>query len=474
MTFTALRDRLKVRLKGRHFRLALATLILAPTLLMGVEALVRARLDPLSSEDAAVRVYARPLTFKRGETPDRLRVEAQLQRLGYRRTGGQEVGIGEYHFGSRGWVIGRRPFRGPTDPIPAGFAIVGLDYAGRISRLEDENGRAVSEAILEPELIGLIADGSAEDRLPVRLEDVPEDLIDALLTVEDQRFFQHDGLDFRRIGAAFMANLRAGRVVQGGSTLTQQLAKNLYLNPKRSIIRKVREAMMAVTLEMRYSKDEILQAYLNHVYLGQDGAVAIHGVGRAAQYFFGMDVTALGLPESALLVALIRAPSLYSPFRNPETAVSRRNLVLRLMEAAGLITEAEFDHASKAPLSLRKAPPPPRGARYFVDYVAKGLDVRPPGEAAHGAEAVVTTLDVDLQRAAEAAVENGLSRLERSFDWLREREAGEPLQAALVALDPRTGEILAMVGGGTTGSPSSIGRRMPEDNPEAPSSPSWL
>jgi penicillin-binding protein 1B len=316
--------------------------------------------------------------------------------------------------------------------------------------MEDEDGERLRQVALEPELIGRLGPDTRQDRLPVHLDEIPPDLVEAVLNVEDQRFFEHHGLDYRRIAAAFAANFKAGRVVQGGSTLTQQLAKNLFLTPKRSIVRKGREAMMAFALEARYTKDEILQAYLNHIYLGQDGAVGIHGVGRAAQHFFGKDVAALDLPESALLVALIRAPSLYSPFRNPDTAVSRRNLVLRLMRDAEVITDGEYEAAAAAPLSLRERSTPIRSARYFIDYVAQELEARgvEGGVASQGAAgALVTTLDADLQRAAEKVVRDGLTRLERSFDWLREGEDGQPLQAALVALDPKTGEILAMVGG---------------------------
>jgi len=448
----ALRDWLRVRPQGRHVRRAFLLLILAPTLLMGGEALIRARLQPLSTEGSATRVFARPPTFTRGDRPNRKAVQDHLQRLGYQQTRGQEVGIGEYYFSSRGWVIGQRPFRGSGELDPAGFAIVRLDYSGRISRMEDEEGRRLGQVTLEPELIGRITEGSREDRLPVQLEEIPELLVKAVLTVEDQRFLDHGGLDYRRIAAAFAANFRAGRVVQGGSTLTQQLAKNLFLSPRRSIVRKAREAMMALTLEGRYSKEEILQAYLNHIYLGQEGVVAIHGVGRAAQHFFGKDVATLTLAESALLVALIRAPSLYSPFRHPETALTRRNLVLRLMRGAGAITEDEYREASGVPLALRKKSRPIGSARYFVDYVANQLRAGEDTLAEERPRAVVTTLHADLQRAAEKAVNDGLARLERDFDWLREGENGEPLQAALVALDPLTGEILAMVGGRDYGS----------------------
>jgi len=242
--------------------------------------------------------------------------------------------------------------------------------------MEDEAGHRLPRAFLEPELIGRISDDVDDDRIPVGLADVPENLIAALLTVEDQRFFQHHGVDFRRIAAAAAANLKVGRVVQGGSTLTQQLAKNLYLSPRRSLDRKLREAAMALTLEWRHSKEEILEAYLNEVYLGQEGAVEIRGVGRAAEYFFGKDVSTLDLAESALLVALIRAPSLYSPFRNPEIALDRRNLVLALMKEEGRISDERLREASEAPLELRMRTEPIRSARYFLDFVGKGSGER--------------------------------------------------------------------------------------------------
>ncbi len=173
----ALRDRLRVRPEGRHIRRALVLFILASTLLLGGEALVRARLHPLSSADAVTRVYARPLTLSRGDRPDRGAVEDHLQRLGYQRAPGGEVGIGEYYFGSRGWVIGLRPFRGSGDLVKPGFAILRLDYSGRISRLEDEEGRRLNQLSLEPELIGRVGHGSLEDRVPVLLEEVPEQLV---------------------------------------------------------------------------------------------------------------------------------------------------------------------------------------------------------------------------------------------------------------------------------------------------------
>lgn len=433
-------------LRAGGYRWVLAGLVVLPIVAMGAEALVRARLEAPSAIVGATRVYARPPVLAPGLAPDPAVLENHLRRLGYREAQGREVEIGQYYLGRWGWVIGQRSFRVSGEPEGGGFVLARLDYSGRISRLEDENGRRLPSVALEPELIGHLGKRSGQDLLPVRMEDVPSELVDAVLAVEDRRFFEHHGLDYRRIAAALVADLKAGRVVEGGSTLTQQLAKNLFLSPRRSILRKVREAMMASVLERRYTKDEILQAYLNHVYLGQDGPVGIHGVGRAAEYFFGKDVSTLGLAESALLVALIRAPSLYSPLRHPETAVRRRNLVLELMREAGSISEDELRDASQAPLELRPQAPPIRSARYFLDYLAQ-LRKAEPDSVRRGQGAIVTTLDAHLQRAAEEAVRTGVARLERDFPWLREEEAGEPLEAALVALDPRTGDILAMVGG---------------------------
>jgi len=442
-----LRDWLEARPEARYFRLGLVLLVLALPLVLGVEAVVRAKLDPDSLGSGATRVYARPQTYLPGHRPDRAAVQEQLNRLGYSRAQGDVVGIGEYYLGRQGWVIGQRAFRGQDGLEPAGFSIVRFDYSGRIARIEDHQGRRRSRLTLEPELLGRITSESDQDRLPVGLAEVPADLVNALLIVEDQRFYDHGGLDLRRIAAAFGANVKAGKVVQGGSTLTQQLAKNLFLSPKRTLTRKLREAAMAMALESRYTKEEILQAYLNTVYLGQDGSAGIHGVGRAAQHFFGTDVANLDLAESALLVALIRAPSAYSPIRNPETAKERRDLVLRLMRNGGAITEDQFQAASRVPITLRHPASPIRSARYFLDHVAKQLEESERPGLLGGGRAIVTTLDSDLQRAAERAVRDGLARLERDFEWLAESEDGRPLQAALVALDPWTGEVLAMVGG---------------------------
>jgi len=279
--------------------------------------------------------------------------------------------------------------------------------------------------------IGAI-DGPVEERYPVRLADVPGQLVQAILAVEDQRFYQHHGIDVRRIFGALVADVRAGGLAQGGSTLTQQLAKNLFLTASRTPLRKLREAAMASVLEMRYNKATILEAYLNEIYLGQDGARAIHGVGAASRYYFGKNVQHLTLAESALLAATINAPNHNAPNRHPDVARQRRDLVLQLMVDQHRVTSAAAEEATRMPVSTRVHPATTLDGRNFRDATIAAVARHLPSRG----EAVYTTLDASLQRAAEHAVERGLGRL---------RDSGA--QAALVAIDPRSGEVLAMVGG---------------------------
>jgi penicillin-binding protein 1B len=376
---------------------------------------------------------------------DRQRLAGQLDRLGYQRSRRSRVLIGEYYAGTRTWVIGRRTFRYANRLDAEAVSTVHVGYDGRIRSVNDERGRRLRSLALEPELLPGAHGGTLIDRTPVTLEDVPRQLVDAVLSVEDQRFFDHGGLDPRRIVGALVANVRARRVVQGASTLTQQLAKNLFLSPRRTPLRKLREVAMALTLERRHSKEEILQTYLNHVYLGQDGARAIHGVGRAAQFYFGKDVTRLELHEAALLAGIIKGPSFYSLVRHPDRAAERRNLVLKAMRDLNVIDDAMRTRAGAAPVRLAKRPRRVQHGRHFVEYVAQELRERHGrGELEKGVT-VLTTLDMDLQIFAEEAMTRGLARLERDYPRFRRDDAR--LEGALIALDPRSGEILAMVGG---------------------------
>lgn len=426
----------------------LALLVLAVAGL-SIEALSVARLGSAIG-DLPIHLYARPPVLVLGRQVDPNALKAHLSRIGYHEVRDGVLGPGQFAAGRREWVIVSRR-NGHLGSLGVEQAMrVRLDGWGRITSLEDQEGQRYRAVPLEPELIAVSSADGARDRSPVRLEDLPADLVDAVLTVEDQRFHRHHGLDYVRIGAAAIANLRDGRIVQGGSTITQQLARNLFLDSRRTFVRKAREAAMAITLERRHTKADILEAYLNEVYLGQDGGVAIHGVGRAAEVFFGKDASQLDLAESALLAGLIRGPNLYSPLRRPEAAAARRDLVLRLMRDRGLISESKWHDVSSTPWVGRPrvgAPPP---ARYYADYVLTMLgETDSVGSVPATARGVITSLDPGLQRAAHAAVSDGLQELELEHPGLAERAAasGSLLQAALVAVDPRTGDVLAMIGG---------------------------
>jgi penicillin-binding protein 1B len=348
------------------------------------------------------------------------------------------VAIGEYRWDGGEWTVGKRPFRFLSGPDSGGVVRVELE-GNRVTGISEASGSPLADLTLEPEVIATVRGQDPSDRVPVTLDRVPKALLDAILTVEDQDFFQHKGLSFRRIAGAMVADLKAGRPAQGGSTITQQLARTMWLSGRRTVWRKIREAALAVGLEARYSKTEILRAYLNEVYLGQDGALAIRGVGRAAQFYFGKDIADLDLAESALIAGIIRGPNLYLPFRNERSSLERRNVVLDLMHAKKVIPDGAYRAAQREGLRLRRRPEPARSGRYFVDWVMQGL----PSEQA--GLSVYTTLDPLLQRVAEDAMARGLARLEQARPQLVRPD--HPLEGALVALDPRTGEVLALVGG---------------------------
>ncbi|MBE0606932.1 MAG: PBP1A family penicillin-binding protein, partial [Deltaproteobacteria bacterium] len=265
----------------------------------------------------------------------------------------------------------------------------------------------------------------------------------AVLAAEDARFYSHHGIDAVGVARAVVRNLREWRFAQGGSTITQQLAKNFFLSPKKTIVRKLREAELALALELRYTKKAIFGMYLNKIYFGQEGARGIYGVEEAASFYFSKPAADLTLEESATLAGVIRSPNRYSPFRAPAAAEERRNVVLARMRHLGMIGEREYRQASRAPLRTRARRSPAKQAAYFADYIQRVTeDDLGGGKLFRTGYRFYTTLDPVQQAAAEEAVVSGLAELERTG-----RPSAEPLQAALVAVDPSTGEMTAMVGG---------------------------
>ncbi len=408
-----------------------------------VEARFRGRLFAVPS-----RVYSRPLELRPGLDVAHLRLRERLERMGYVATpsgGKQPLRPGEFRQERGAFEVHRRPSRLPDRDDPA--QLFAMRLAGtRIQAVRDAAGELLSSAALEREIIAQFHGAERADRRLEALADVPPVLIDAIIAVEDQSFFEHSGIHLWRIAGAMAANVRAGRVVQGGSTLTQQLAKNFYLTRERTLARKATEALMALLLERNHTKQEILEAYLNEVYMGQRGSVAIHGVGEAAQHYFGKPVGQLTLPEAALLAGLIKGPNLYSPYKHPEAARKRRDLVLAVLLEQQLIGRDAYESALIADLGVRDVYVDEHVAPYFVEEIRQELADHY-GEEILQSEgmAIYSTLDAELQRAANAAVTRQLERLEKDHPKLRRPQS--PLQAAVVALQPRTGEILALVGG---------------------------
>jgi penicillin-binding protein 1B len=394
------------------------------------------------------RVMSAPTILYPGLDWKRIDLPGTLLRLGYREFGRSgAVPVGHFSWEGQRVRLHRRPFDHPSRAEPARDIVLRLSGTS-IEELRDaQTGRELGALLLEPELVGAYYGPDHEQRELVRVEDVPPHLVDAILAVEDQRFLSHSGIDLRRIVGALWVNLRSGRVRQGGSTLTQQLVKNFFLTPERSVKRKLQEAAMAVIVEARYEKEAILESYLNEIYLGQRGSTAIHGVGEASWFYFGKAVHHISLPESALIAAIIQSPHGLSPHREVERATGRRNLVLRLMYEQGRVTRAQLEEAGAEPVRVAKVTPEPRDARFFLDALRRQLP------AFYSMETLTTeglriyaTLDLRLQRLAASALREELAALEKRYPALASGN-GPPLEGCLIALRPQTGEVLALAGG---------------------------
>ncbi len=399
------------------------------------------------------RVLSAPTILYPGLDWKRIELRDTLARLGYQESSATSLEAGRYHWTRDRIRIHLRPFEHPTRPEPEHEVELVLDGT-QIEEIRDvASGSELGAVMLEPETVGAYYGPDREQRELVRLGEVPRSLIDAVLAVEDKRFDEHHGVDPVRILGAALANLRAGGIAQGGSTLTQQLVKNFFLTPRQTFSRKINEALMALIVEARYGKDEILECYLNEIYLGQRGSVEVHGVGEAARLYFGKPVRDLDLAESALLAALIQRPNGLSPYRAGEAAQARRNLVLDLMAEQGRIDKASHDAAVAEPLRLSKVTPEASDARYFLDTLRRQLP-ESYGYDALSSEGlrIYSTLDERLQRIAARSLRSGLEELEKRYPRLRVKEGQEPLQACIVVLRPQTGEVLALVGGRDYGS----------------------
>lgn len=391
--------------------------------------------------DIPAGVYAAPLELYAGLPMEASDLAAALDRIGFQQTD-VVASPGQYSVSGNQLTLWTRAFRfWDTLDSAAKYRIAFSN--GRIRSLENADGERTALVRLEPMRLGSIFATHHEDRLLVEPDAIPAILVEALKAVEDRKFDRHIGLDLTAILRAAWVNLSSGEIRQGGSTLTQQLVKSYFLDGRRTFRRKYREAIMAIALELRYDKETLLHAYINEIYLGQQGARAIHGFGLASEFYFGKYLSQLELHETALLVALVKGPSYYDPRRNAGRATERRNLVLSMLADLEIVDEQTAAESMNRALGVTARSRV--GSRYqpaYMDLVRRELAQEYSAESiASIGLRVFTNLDPVVQRLAERQLVDGLNRLQP------EDAETVPLEGAVVVAQPATGAVLAMVGG---------------------------
>jgi penicillin-binding protein 1B len=439
---------------ARRFRLVLALLTLFTLpLVFGAAAVVFYYLKysaivegRLSGERWIVpsRLYSRSLTLRPGLPMTQARLLKTLNGLKYEQRAVETGGPGQFALRQAGVVVELRP-----GIDTSGEPVLVVFDKERIRELRGlRSKRLYATQTLEPELVTYLFDESREKRRFVTYEELPETLVHAVLAIEDRRFFSHPGLDPFRLAGAIVRNIRSdSETPHGASTITQQLVKNFFLTPERTLRRKVQEAFIAFILERRAAKKEILELYLNEIYLGQAGSFSINGMGEAARVYFHKDVQNLTLAEAALLAGMIQSPNPYNPQRHPQRATERRNAVLRAMQDAAFVDAQTAQAAMQEPISVEKRPIDAGEAPYFVDLVKAQLAQRYPGLVTQNLS-IYTSLDPNLQAVAQEALASGLAQVDT---LIKRKDKPGPVQGALIALEPSSGAILALVGGRSYG-----------------------
>ncbi len=397
---------------------------------------------PRSEDHPPLRLHASPFQLKAGLSLKTARLTDRLQRLGYHAVRDAVSSPGEYELVQDRLTIYLNPW--PDGLAKSSVVTLKLDQ-DRITEVLSEPDRSpIFPVFLEPELISGFRGASRQVREWIPLDEIPSRLIDSVLAVEDRRFYSHIGVDPIAIGRAVWRNLTQGGVVQGGSTITQQLAKNLFYTPRRTFDRKLKEALAALVMEVKYRKQEILESYLNEIYLGQAGFVAIYGVGEAAHRYFGKPVTELTIGEMAMIAGLIKGPNTYAPTKHRTLAQQRRDVVLRILREQGYLSEEEWKQEVNRPLQVAPPDDALADAPYFVDAVLKQVEEAIGAPLPEGLR-IDSTLDPLVQQVAADALERGLAKLERTHPSLSGPD--QYLQGAVVVLEASTGAILALVGG---------------------------
>src|ERR1041385_3263924 len=396
--------------------------------------------------DLPSRIYSDATPIVPGLDLPRALLEPRLNHVGYHEVPARVAQPGDYRYVNGNLEIYLQNFEYPDIEFRAVPVMVGFDgeTVRDVRRLDD--GVALRGVRIEPEPTTSIFHNEMEDRLPVALTAVPKVVQEAIIAREDKNFYHHEGISIRGTIGALLTDIKNKNLSHGGSTLTQQLIKNLYLNPERTWRRKITEALMAVLLEVRYTKPQILEAYLNEAYLGQNGSVQIIGVEQASQVYFGKHVTYLTLPEAATLAGMIRSPNVLNPVRYPERAKPRRDVVLGLMREQSYINDQQYAAAVASPLTTARFPKTSRSAPFFVDLVLKQLrETYPETQLKTEGLRIFTTLDTIMQRSAEQALDSGIDGLNKKYSYLRKSQT--PLEGVMLTIQPGPGYVKALVGG---------------------------
>ncbi|HYB91852.1 MAG TPA: transglycosylase domain-containing protein [Candidatus Binataceae bacterium] len=389
-------------------------------------------------------IYSAPTVIRRDDDIERIHLTGRLSHLSYTQAAAAAA-PGEYTLTPAAMAIYVRAFRIGVRDYPAQLVRINLDDE-RVTGIADSFGVRKEDAVLEPEVIGRLLPGAPAERAEVQLADLKPYLVKGLLATEDRFFYWHPGIDPVRIAEAAIADVRARRLKEGASTITQQLARTFLDRRDRSFGRKFRELAVALVIELRLSKNEILERYINDVAMGSYEGTPIEGLPQASRYLFNKDLREVTPAEAATLIGMIRAPTLYDPRRHPDACRDRRNTVLGVMLRAGLIDRAAYDSTVASPVAIAKAPGL-RRAPHFTDYVTSFV-AKIPGLGGHleGLK-VYSTLDPEMQASAASAVTENLERLEKQHRALRRAEKKDQLESSMVVLDVESGAIRAMVGG---------------------------
>jgi penicillin-binding protein 1B len=395
-------------------------------------------------ENAPSRLYGAAAEVRVGDETRPAALAAEIEELGYRSYDGEGIPAGRYRVTDDSLAVRLRRHRTPRGPVP-GQLLLFQFRRGRVAEIR-ACGRPVEGVELEAPVLATYYGEEAREKWPVRVRELPEHVVRAVLAAEDAAFYWHPGVSPTGIARALWVNLRRGEVAQGGSTLTQQLVKNVFLTSERSVFRKIREAVIAVAVEVQHSKRSILQGYLNGIYLGGAGGIQYYGIGTAARAFFGKDATELTLEEAALLAGMIKSPAFYSPLAHPDSARERRDEVLRRMAELEWIDTARLERALATPVETSAMKLGGRPAPHFADAMAAEARERF-GLRRLGNRGIhlFTTLSMKDQKIAGKAVGEVLGQLDHR--GRRGRRGADPLEAALLSVDPRSGAILAYVGG---------------------------